>query len=81
MLELYSIILVGFSLKSININSIITINNKIEKIEGITFSKGNVVYDLNIYKQVNYPPVIIKDNHFLSEFWLKYLSKIQNLLE
>ena len=81
MLELYSIILTGFSLKSININSVITINNKIEKIDGIVFTKGNVAYNLNIYKQVTAPSLIIKDNNFLSDYWVKYLSKIKNLLE
>ena len=79
--KLYSTIIVGFSLKSINKDSIIIKNNSIKKITGINFSKGNITYNLNIYKRVNRPSVVIKDNDYLSEYWFKYLAKIKKLLE
>ena len=80
MCDLYSTIIVGFSLKSINKDSITIKNNSIKSVEGISFSTGDITYNLNIYKSVNHPSVVIKDNNYLADHWLKYLAKIKKLL-
>ena len=80
MCELYSTIILGLSLKSINKNSIVIKDNSIKSIEGINFTKGKITYNLNIYNRINRPSVVIKDSNYLSDYWFKYLAKIKKLL-
>ena len=77
---LLSTILIAMVFKAITVNDIDYSNGRINKIEGINFSKKQVIITRNLWDMnLSFTSCIFVDKKFMANNWEKYLEKLRKI--
>ena len=78
--SLLSNIFIGMIFKVISVKDIIYEEGEIQEINGISFEKGKIIYEKNIYDiETDFQKCIIETKLSMSESWDKYINNLKKL--